>query len=87
MQESDADFLGYLTANENLPTQIVLDSDTVAIRKYNYYLFLLVRSYPPENNISNAGVVAKRELRVKDMRTGKILWSHILPAAFMPLAF
>jgi hypothetical protein len=86
MREGDPDFLGYLTANENLPAQIVLDSDTIAIRKYNYYLFLLVRSYPPENNISSAGVVAKRELRVKDMRTGKILWSYILPAAFMPLA-
>ncbi len=86
MQEGDADFLGYLTANENLPPQIVLDSDTIAIRKYNYYLFSLIRSYPPEHNISNAGVVVKLELRVKDMRTGKILWSHILPATFMPLA-
>jgi hypothetical protein len=86
MQEGDADFLGYLTANENLPEQIILDSDTIAIRKYNYYLFSLVRSYPPEHNISSAGVVAKLELCVKDMRTGKILWSHILPATFMPLA-
>jgi len=87
MQDSDANFLGYLTANENLPAQIVLDSDTIAIRKYNYYLFLLVCSYPPENNISKAGVVAKRELRVKDMRNGKILWTHVLPAAFVPLAY
>lgn len=87
MEEGAADFLGYLTANENLPAQIALDTDTVAIRKYNYYLFLLVRSYPPENNIAGAGVLAKRELRVKDMRNGKILWTHILPATFMPLAF
>ncbi len=86
MQDGEADFLGYLTANENLPAQIALDSDTIAIRKYNNYLFSLVRSYPPEHNISNAGVVAKLELRVNDMRTGRMLWSHILPATFMPLA-
>lgn len=87
MKEGDANFLGYLTANENLPSQVALDSDTIAIRKYNYYLFLLIRSFPPENNISKAGVVAKRELRVKDMRNGKILWSYVLPAAFTPIAY
>ena len=87
IQEGNDDFLGYLTANENLPAQIVLDKDTVAIRKYNYYLFLLLRYFAPEHNVTGAGVVAERELRVKDMRTGKILWSHILPADFMPLAF
>ena len=88
MQITDPGFLGYLTTSENnLPAQIVLDSNTIAMKATDPYLFSLVRVYPPENNISGAGVVAQRELQVKDMRTGVMLWSRVLPATFIPLPF
>ncbi len=88
IDECNDDFLGYLSVNENiLPAQISLNTDNVAIITYDNYLFSLVRFFPPEHNISKAGVVGKRELQVSDLNTGKILWKHTLPATFTPLSF
>jgi len=88
IDECNDDFIAYLSVNENtLPAQISLSADNVAITKYDHYLFSLVRFFPPEHNISKAGVVGKRELQVSDLNTGKILWKHTLPATFTPLSF
>jgi hypothetical protein len=88
IEESNDDFMAYLSVNENsLPNQVSINADNVAINTYDNYLFSLVRVYPPEHNISKAGVVGKRELQVTDLNTGKILWTHTLPATFTPLSF
>jgi len=88
MEQSNDDFLAYLTSEaHNLPAQVILNADNIAIKPYDSYLFSLIRSYPPEHNISKGGVVGQRELQVTDMNTGKILWTHTLPATFIPLSF
>jgi len=88
MEPSQDDFLGYLTTEESaIPAAIVLDADIIAAKKCEPYLFVLVRTYPPEHNISKAGIVGKRELQVRELATGRILWTHNLPAAFIPLSF